>query len=105
MLIEKLNNNVTIGASFDGGEFVYDHIKTDAGIFVLEEKLSFWNISFFESNFFNITSNREPQNIILNGRDLIKNKEWEYLNETIVIKSIGKNLNANFIEIRFGTTI
>ena len=103
--IKKLNNNVTIGASFDGGEFVYDHIKTDAGIFVLEEKLSFWNISFFESNFFNITSNREPQNIILNGRDLIKNKEWEYLNETIVIKFIGKNLNANFIEIGFGTTI
>ena len=103
--IEKLNNNVIIGTSFDDGEFVYDHIKTDADIFVLEEKIGFWNISFFGSKSFNITSNSEPQNIILNGRDLIKNKEWEYLNKVIVIKIPEKDLNANFIEIRFETTI
>lgn len=103
--IEKLNNNAIIGTSFDDGEFVYDHIKTDADIFVLEEKSGFWNLSFFGSKFFNITSNSEPRNIILNGKYLIKNKEWEYLNEVIVIKIPEKNLNANFIEITFETTI
>ncbi len=87
-----------LGASFGSNEYLYENIKTDADVFYARDNSSSIKISYGGASYFEITSDKEPKLIEINGKKLVYNEEWTFTDNKISIPDI--NLEGD-IKITF----
>lgn len=96
--INQIDKSYTIGKG-NGREIIqYDGIDTDAGIFILHKNDRIIELSFRAATIFKINSDRYPASLEQNGIELVKGRDWEFLNNRILIKSIG---DQGFIRVMY----
>ena len=89
-----------IGARFNSGEFIYENIKTDAEIFIMQKDTNSWTISFENAESFEMKSNKPPISIKIGGKALAEDSDWRYYNNTICI-NLKKEHLGHLIDIYF----
>lgn len=75
----------------------YGSIDTNSEIFMMNNSHNSIEISFTNATVFNIISDLVPSSIELNGIDLIKDHDWNYSKNTIVLNNV---VNQGFIRIK-----
>jgi len=88
--VKIINSNTKdlVGASFKSNGYLYDNIKTDADVFLARTISDALTISFGKANFFKLFTDKQPLTIEFNGNELVQNKNWVFINNTVSISEI-----------------
>ncbi len=94
--IIKQKDSYIIGTADSNDIIHYGEIDTDADLFIMHKIYNLFEISFKKATIFKIMSDKTPFNMEQNGIELIKNREWQYINRTIIIYPV---TNEGYINI------
>lgn len=94
--ISKADEIYSIASSNSNHMLKFNEIETDADFLIYHGNSSIIEISFNNATIFRVGSNKTPSKVELNGLELVENREWQYINKTIIINL---NKNAGFIKI------
>jgi len=88
--VKIINSNTKdlVGASFKSNRYLYDNTKTDADVFLARTTSDALTISFGKANFFKLFTDKQPLTIEFNGNELVQNKNWVFINNTVSISEI-----------------
>lgn len=96
--ITKLGETFIIGKGKGNYLNKYDGIETDADIFVMHKNYGSIEFAFSNATIFNIISDRNPSIVEENGNMLVKNSDWQYSNEKILLNI---SIINGYIKIKF----